>query len=370
MRGLFKILIVFVLLMPFAFADYTSVFDSDVEVNGNVGIGTSNPSSKLDVRGDMNIQGVLTLRYVSGESGFESLGPNGNTHIPYSDGNVYISGNNIYFRNGSDSVKMTVEDTGNVGIGTSSPDTKLDVRGDVKVGDFRIKNNRVLQSYNQNMYFDLESGGAFNFRNGANNNIVTINNIGDIQAEGDITSSGKICDANGCIGDYMRIQDTRDSGDVLPEDFINKQAQFSFTNQIASSPNTWDSVITIKGWTDDYRAWQLLSSSDINDDTVDDSDDLYFRTGRGNSWGNLRKVWDEESDGSGSGLDSDKLDGKDASDFMDAGTDNWVDESGDSMSGDLDVSGDIKSTSLTVEGEFNLPTQAPSNPQKGDMWLE
>lgn len=41
------------------------------------------------------------------------------------------------------------------------------------------------------------------------------------------------------------------------------------------------------------------------------------------------------SDGSGSGLDADQLDGLDASHFMSAGADNWVNESGDNMTGPL-----------------------------------
>jgi len=46
---------------------------------------------------------------------------------------------------------------------------------------------------------------------------------------------------------------------------------------------------------------------------------------------------DDIHDGSGSGLDADKLDGLEASYFMPSGEDNWVDETGDSMTGPLSV---------------------------------
>jgi hypothetical protein len=47
------------------------------------------------------------------------------------------------------------------------------------------------------------------------------------------------------------------------------------------------------------------------------------------------------SDGSGSGLNADLLDGLDASAFMAAGTDNWVNTTGDAINGDLTVSGKV-----------------------------
>ena len=88
----------------------------------------------------------------------------------------------------------------------------------------------------------------------------------------------------------------------------------TFTDDITGSPNTWDAVINVKGWTDGYRAWQLLSnSSNSGGDT-----NLYFRSGIGNSWGPLQRVWTNSNDGSGSGLDSDLLDGHHGSFYQNA----------------------------------------------------
>ena len=50
-------------------------------------------------------------------------------------------------------------------------------------------------------------------------------------------------------------------------------------------------------------------------------------------------------DGPGSGVDADLLDGLNSGAFMPAGTDNWVNEAGDSMSGNLTLTG---SSSLGV----------------------
>jgi len=60
------------------------------------------------------------------------------------------------------------------------------------------------------------------------------------------------------------------------------------------------------------------------------------------------------SDGSGSGLDADRLDGLQASAFMAASVDNWVDEAGDTMTGPLSVpSLEIDGTTAFVADESN-----------------
>jgi len=78
---------------------------------GNVGIGTNNPSHTLQVSG--------TTLFSNG---------NGNTHFPWTDGNNYISGVDTIFRDSSNvEVVRIVGSTGNVGIGTTTPNSKLEI---------------------------------------------------------------------------------------------------------------------------------------------------------------------------------------------------------------------------------------------------
>ena len=86
---------------------------------------------------------------------------------------------------------------------------------------------------------------------------------------------------------------------------------YTFTDDIAGSGNTWDSV-NVAGWGSGYTVWQLMSSSDADDGNPH----LYFRRGRGSSWGSLQKVWTDGNDGSGSGLDADTLDGVQGSSYL------------------------------------------------------
>ncbi|MEM9340184.1 MAG: hypothetical protein AAGA66_15725 [Bacteroidota bacterium] len=103
--------------------------------NGNVGIGTTNPSAKLDVKGGINV----------GSSGNFSPDPdffaNGN-YISFGQGGIsedFIGyRNNTFFLKdalgGGDVSDPNLVVGGNVGIGTNSPSAKLDVKGGINVG--------------------------------------------------------------------------------------------------------------------------------------------------------------------------------------------------------------------------------------------
>ena len=174
-----------------------------------------------------------------------------------------------------------------------------------------------------------------------------------------VDGSGSGLDADTVDGYHAyesRILDTRDSGDVTPNDFGDARVSFSFTNDIAGATHTWDSVITVKGWSDGYRAWQITSNAS-NDDT---DQNLYFRSGRGTSWGSLRTVWDSGNDGTGSGLDADLLDGQHGSYYATAaqGTlaTNALPKAGGTMTGALVIDTDNVATgALRINADQTNP---------------
>jgi hypothetical protein len=67
---------------------------------------------------------------------------------------------------------------------------------------------------------------------------------------------------------------------------------FDFTDDMAGSPNSWDAVLTMKGWTDSYRVFQIYSSasSEGTDQTRKDTEPLYFRSGEDAGWGATREI--------------------------------------------------------------------------------
>lgn len=87
-------------------------------------------------------------------------------------------------------------------------------------------------------------------------------------------------------GPSNEIKDNRDAGDVTPDDLPESTIFYTFTDDIAGSPNAWDAVLNVKGWTDTYAAWQLFASS-----SQDDNDkNLYFRRGRNATWDTLQRI--------------------------------------------------------------------------------
>ena len=112
-------------------ANGTSTSQFVVKNNGNVGIGTANPAQKLTVNspgyGIEHTDGSVRIgTYVQSDGAF--LGT--------------ISPHPLILMVNNGSARMTVTTNGNVGIGTSTPATKLDVAGEVTATAVNITSDR------------------------------------------------------------------------------------------------------------------------------------------------------------------------------------------------------------------------------------
>ena len=160
---------------------------------GNVGIGTSTPATKFTVNdplyGIEHTDGTVRLAtYLDGFGGWLGTVSNHKLHF-------YINGGNP---------SMTVDTTGNVGIGATTPATKLDVRGDLALDPGGspilytsaggVEQNRYLLLINSPSFQSasgLKAGGilvadSYDYANPGKNDLVV---KGNVSAGGDASQS-------------------------------------------------------------------------------------------------------------------------------------------------------------------------------------
>jgi hypothetical protein len=122
-----------------------------IDLNGNIGIGTANPTQKLDINGNGIFNGAITSSIASDTGGHIQLvnsSKNGNgiasTWMIYNMTGGY--GNSLQFwaydnlscGGGMCNNRFTIMDNGNVGIGLSNPLNKLDVNGTIHSKEVKV----------------------------------------------------------------------------------------------------------------------------------------------------------------------------------------------------------------------------------------
>jgi hypothetical protein len=129
--------------------------------NGNFGIGTTSPKEKLDINGNIRGNRPGGALRVQTDHGYIDLGPqnNGWAHI-YTDMSKFIFNKSVYAVGGFSSyssndlelqtnaaTKLTIKNnTGNIGIGTTAPSARLQVKG--QANDYSNKHFIVTDQYN------------------------------------------------------------------------------------------------------------------------------------------------------------------------------------------------------------------------------
>ncbi len=188
--------------------------DSDIYFNdGNVGIGTTTPVSRLTVVGNISLQdGDLELNNGYGiftSGGLNALFYNNSFRVVY-------SGNPLLY----------VENDGNVGIGTTTPTDKFEVQGDLGSIGFPINGNNIRYKYNGVNYLQVDGASSqlnirvngsdrMSIKNNGNVGIGISSPVYKLDVSGDINTTGSYLVDGADFAEFFINEEELISGDIV-----------------------------------------------------------------------------------------------------------------------------------------------------------
>jgi len=151
---------------------YSNIY-MKIASNGNVGIGTSNPSALLDVAGTINVRSNMII-----------LGQNTTSNLSVYNNATLCNAVNIY---GTTTISNALFVYSNVGIGTSNPGYSLDIVGDINFSGALRKNGITYSTSSGGSGGSQWSNNSSNvFLNGSNVGLGTSSPAYTLDVAGDL----------------------------------------------------------------------------------------------------------------------------------------------------------------------------------------
>lgn len=146
---------------------------------GNVGIGLTNPSYKLDVNGDINLPSGNCYR-----TNTNAMAKQNGTDLMFGwlDYGEYINAvldGNLYLVT-DDKNRITIDQSGKVGIGITSPGYKLDVNGDANIVTSLIVGSAANNGFNRIAIYGTDQAGIGYYATGGYDSYHVYNNYGNL----------------------------------------------------------------------------------------------------------------------------------------------------------------------------------------------
>ena len=269
--------------------------------DGNVGIGTSSPGTKLDVVGTIGVESGNSYRF----------GNNANTRIEGSNAvNVRLG----FFTGGSERVR--IDASGNVGVGTTSPSQPLDVLGSAQIS-FSSGVNTYQYFQSTSNFIGRKTDGNLNIGVAGSQSIVS--SVGGSEKMR-ITSAGKV-GIGTSSADYLLTVGSNNSGGQGNAS-SQRQAHFSTdfsTEYNPASSSTWSGISVHNSNTSSTRTSTgitfisrsgssgLAAILSTNDGSLERGDLRFITRGDGNVVGERMRIDDNGNVGIGTASPGAKL---------------------------------------------------------------